>query len=210
MRRLAIDYSFDYAQLAEFYAGDPSQPASWSAAIRAATDRRFDRQAIADVIAAQQARRGAPAEARAAAHVLADPRAVAIVTGQQAGLFGGPLYTLLKAITAIRLAERVRRDHDVPVVPVFWIDAEDHDWNEIASTTVLNADDGPATVTAEAPEGAGERPAAALAYTDDISRAVRELGAALPQTEFTTALIETLGADYASGRSVPEAFGRWL
>jgi uncharacterized protein YllA (UPF0747 family) len=44
---------------------------------------------------------------------------VAIVTGQQAGLFGGPLYTLLKAITAIRLAERMRREHDVPVVPVF-------------------------------------------------------------------------------------------
>ena len=210
MRRLAIDYSFDYSRLADFYAGDPSEPAAWAAAIRAATERRVNRQAIADILSAQQDRRDAPAEARAAARTLADPRAVAIVTGQQAGLFGGPLYTLLKAITAIRLAERMRREHDVPVVPVFWIDAEDHDWKEIASATVLNGDDAPATVTAEAPEGAGERPAAALGYTDDISRAVRELGAALPPTEFTSALLETLGADYASGRSVPEAFGRWL
>jgi len=210
MRRLAIDYSFDYSRLADFYAGDPSEPSAWTAAIRAATERRMNRQAIADVLTAQQERRNAPAEARAAARTLADPRAVAIVTGQQAGLFGGPLYTLLKAITTIRLAERMRHEHDVPVVPVFWIDAEDHDWNEIASTTVLNADDATATVTAGAPEGAGERPAAALKYTDDIARAVQELGAALPQTEFTSALVEALGADYASGQSVPDAFGRWL
>ena len=68
----------------------------------------MNRQAIADVLTAQQDRRNAPAEAREAARTLADPRAVAIVTGQQAGLFGGPLYTLLKAITALRLAERIR------------------------------------------------------------------------------------------------------
>jgi bacillithiol synthase len=210
MRRLAIDYSYDYPRLADFYAGDPSQPSAWAAAIHAAADRRLNREAIADVLTAQQVRRNAPAEARAAARTLADPRAVAIVTGQQAGLFGGPLYTLLKAITTIRLAERIRREHEVPVVPVFWIDAEDHDWNEIASATVLNADDVPTTVTAEAPEGAGERPVAALGYADDISRVVRDFAAALPQTEFTSALVEALAADYASGRSVPDAFGRWL
>ena len=61
------------------------------------------------------------------------------VTGQQAGLFGGPLYTLLKAVTAIRVAARASRDHGITVVPVFWIDAEDHDWNEIASCGVLDA-----------------------------------------------------------------------
>jgi hypothetical protein len=37
MRRLAIDYSFDYSRLADFYAGDPSEPSAWAAAIRAAT-----------------------------------------------------------------------------------------------------------------------------------------------------------------------------
>ena len=63
------------------------------------------------------------------------PRSVAIVTGQQAGLFGGPIYTLLKAITAIKLARRVEQQHGVPVVPIFWIDAEDHDWDEVAGCT---------------------------------------------------------------------------
>ena len=67
-----------------------------------------------------------PASARVSAARLRRNRGtVAIVTGQQAGLFGGPFFTLLKAVTAIRLANRVTREHGVPAVPIFWIDAED-------------------------------------------------------------------------------------
>ncbi len=98
------------------------------------------RDAVADVVQAQQRRRGAPPEALAAAAQLRDPRTVAVVTGQQAGLFGGPLFTLLKALTAIQLAERVRTEHRVPAVAVFWIDAEDHDWDEVKRVGVLDAD----------------------------------------------------------------------
>ena len=71
---------------------------------------------------------------------LDDPRAVAVVTGQQAGLFGGPLYTLLKAISVVRLARNVERTYDVPAIPVFWVDAEDHDLDEIRSCRILDAD----------------------------------------------------------------------
>ena len=77
-------------------------------------------------------RRGAPARARRGRRGSSPtPRTVAIVTGQQAGLFGGPLFTLLKALTALKLAEQVAREHQVPAVAVFWIDAEDHDWDEV-------------------------------------------------------------------------------
>ena len=92
------------------------------------------------MLAAQQARRNAPPEARAAVAQLADPKAVAILTGQQAGAFGGPMYTLLKTVTAVQLARRIASEHHVPVVPIFWVDAEDHDWEEIAGCTVLDSD----------------------------------------------------------------------
>ena len=69
--------------------------------------RRAHRALVAGVLADQLERRGAPAAARQAAAALADPSSVAIVTGQQAGAFGGPLYTVLKAVTAIQLARRV-------------------------------------------------------------------------------------------------------
>ena len=82
--------------------------------------------------------RQAPEQARAAAAKLADPRTVAIVTGQQAGLFGGPLYTLMKGLTAARLAADIEAQFGVPCVTVFWNHAEDHDWEEVASAWVLD------------------------------------------------------------------------
>src|SRR4051812_49597913 len=89
VKRLAADYAYAFPSVAAFYAGDPSTYASWIDAI--ARTRAYPRQhaPIADVIAAQQRSRRAPARAIEAARKLADPRTVAVVTGQQAGLFGG-------------------------------------------------------------------------------------------------------------------------
>ena len=112
---------------------------------------------LAAVIGAQQQRRGATGATVAAGTKLADPRTVAIVTGQQAGLFGGPLYTILKALTAIKLAEQVTREHGVTAVPVFWIESEDHDWDEVRSCTVLDAEMAAADRRAFPPDAAATR-----------------------------------------------------
>ena len=163
-KRLAGDYAHDFARLARFFAGDPTDPAAWSKTIdRVRSHRRPETASrLSQLLVAQLRRRGAPESALAAAERLADPNAVAIVTGQQAGAFGGPLFTLLKAMTAVRLAARCAREHGVVAVPVFWIDAEDHDWAEIGSCPVLGPDFDVRSVTLEPPEGAGERPVSVL------------------------------------------------
>ena len=111
-----------------------------------------------------------------------------MVTGQQAGLFGGPLYTLLKAMTAIRLAARTSREHGTVVVPVFWIDAEDHDWNEIAACGVLDGNQAGARSGWRRPTAPATARSRALTYTDEIDTAIGELEQALPHTEFTREL----------------------
>src|SRR5690349_6109107 len=68
-----------------------------------------------------------------AAARLALPGALAVTTGQQPGLFGGPLYTLYKALSARALARTLERRWGRPVVPVFWMAGDDHDFAE-AST----------------------------------------------------------------------------
>ncbi len=210
LRRLAVDYAHDFAALARWFAGNPAEPAAWRDAIDRARAYDRPRAAIAAMLAAQLDRRRAPAAARANADALASAETVAIVTGQQAGLFGGPMYTLLKAITAIRLARRLEQEHQVRAVPVFWIDAEDHDWPEVASCAVLDADEQLRRLTVDAPAGAGERSVAALRYTDGIRTVLDELAAVLPPTEFTNGLIESLREAYQPGRGVAEAFGLWL
>ena len=210
IRRLAGDYAYAFETLASFYEGDPASPGAWQAAIERARAHPRDREAVASVIAAQQQRRGAPPESRAALEQFRQDGAVAVVTGQQAGAFGGPLYTLLKAVTAIRLAARVRQDHRTPAVAVFWVDSEDHDWEEVASCTVLDADARARTVHLPAPPGAGTVSVGTLPLQDGVAATLDALAEALPQTEFTASLLTRLRTSYRPGVSTSEAFGRWL
>ena len=65
--------------------------------------------------------------------------ACATVTGQQVGLFGGPLFALFKALTAVKLAQEARAA-GIDCVPIFWLATEDHDLEEVSRTEVLGAD----------------------------------------------------------------------
>jgi len=210
IRRLAADYAFDYARVAEFFAGNPEDPAAWRGAIAGAQSHPRNREALVRILEAQQRRRGAPAEALAAAAQLRDPNSVAIVTGQQATLFGGPMFTLLKALTAIRLAERVREEHGVPAVPVFWIEGEDHDWDEVKRCGVLDSELTVRHVALGDPEGAHHTAVARVELDDSCLAAIGELETILQKTEFTAALIESLRDAYRPGVGMAEAFANWM
>jgi bacillithiol synthase len=209
-RPLAGDYAYNFANIASLYAGDPSAPQAWSAAIARRDAARVDRSGIARVLGAQLEHRGAPPAARAAAASFDDPRAVAVVTGQQAGAFGGPLFTVLKAVTAIQLARRTTADHGVPCVPVFWVDAEDHDWEEVGSCTVLDESYQPHTITLEPPDGASEQPVAALKLGGRIDASLDELAGTLARTDFTDWVLAGIRAHYQAGAGMADAFARWL
>jgi bacillithiol biosynthesis cysteine-adding enzyme BshC len=210
IRRLATDYAFQHAHVAQFFAGDPAAHDAWAAAIGRRHAHAGRPEDISRVLLAQQRRRGAPPAARAAAERLADPKTVVVITGQQAGLFGGPLFTLLKAATAMKLARNVERDHRVAVVPVFWIDAEDHDWKEVNGCTVLDAEMAPQTITLNDLSGAGHLPIGRLTLDDHVQHALDALHATLPGSDFTPSLIEDARHAYRPGVSMADAFGQFL
>jgi bacillithiol synthase len=210
IRRLAADYVFDHSGVADFFAGNPDDPAAWRDAIARTHQHRRQHDAIADVLQAQQRARGASESALSATALLRDPKTVAIVTGQQAGLFGGPLFTLLKALTTLRLADQVRTEHGVPTVAVFWIDAEDHDWDEVKACSVLDGDMKPLAIAAGDPPQAHSGAVARVRLDESINAAISALEAAIPATEFTPALIDGLRSAYAPGTGMADAFGRWL
>ena len=210
IRRLASDYVHDFAAVSPFFPGNPSDASAWRGVIAQTQAKARARADVAALVAAQQQRRNAPAAARDAARRLADAGTVAVVTGQQAGLFGGPLYTLLKAITAIKLAAQVSRDHQVIAVPVFWIDAEDHDWDEVRSCTVLDAELAPRALALPPRAGGDPSRVGDVALDDSIERVIEDLERRLPDTEFRSGLIASLHAAYAPGVGAADAFGRWL
>ena len=210
VRPLAGDYAFKFNHVAPLYAGDPASPDAWRDAIQRVQQHASSRRDIARIVEAQQTRRGAPPSALTATRTLSDPNTVAIVTGQQAGAFGGPLFTLLKAITALQLARRTADAQNTPTVAVFWVDAEDHDWDEVATCTVLDANFQARTITMPALEGAGHLPIADLVLDGRVEATLDELASALAPTDFTEWALSGLRAAYRPGVKMADAFARWL
>jgi bacillithiol biosynthesis cysteine-adding enzyme BshC len=137
---------------------------------------------------------------------LADRRTVAVVTGQQAGAFGGPLYTILKAVTTLQTARDLRERFGVPTVAVFWVDADDHDWQEVHATTVLDREFQAASIALPDPAGAGLQPVGSLALDTRVGEAIGHLEAVLAPTEFTPAILSLLRTHYRDGATIGRAF----
>jgi bacillithiol biosynthesis cysteine-adding enzyme BshC len=210
IRRLAADYAYNFPSVEPFFSGDPTRTDAWASAIQRTQAHPRKRGDIAGIIAAQQARRGAPAAALAAARTLANDQTVAVLTGQQAGLFGGPLFTLLKALTALKLAAQVTRDHGVPAVAIFWIDAEDHDWDEVRACSIFDSALDARSVALPARPAGDHVPVATVHLDHTITAALDELEQLLPPTEFRPAIMADLRTAYAEGRGMADAFGRWM
>ncbi len=71
---------------------------------------------------------------------LREPGALVVTTGQQPGLFTGPLYTIYKALSTAGLARILERQWQRPVVPVFWVAGDDHDFAEASHTSWITAE----------------------------------------------------------------------
>jgi bacillithiol biosynthesis cysteine-adding enzyme BshC len=127
--------------------------------------------------------------------------AYAVVTGQQVGLFGGPLYSILKAITAVKMADEAR-EKGVDTVPIFWLATEDHDLAEVDHATVVGKE-GPRRiqVSAGGTEGA---PVAARPLQKDVESAVAEFSEAMGDSE-TTELLRTF---YRPGETLGSAMAK--
>lgn len=113
-------------------------PPTLEALIRAADEIRsgtFPRQEVAEILRRQNESFGSSDPVRSAIADLARPDSVAVVTGQQIGLFTGPILTVYKALTALRLSEELRR-RGFNAVPIFWMASDDHDLAEITRLTI--------------------------------------------------------------------------
>jgi bacillithiol biosynthesis cysteine-adding enzyme BshC len=142
---------------------------------------------------------------------LARPGAVAIVTGQQVGLFSGPAYTVYKALTAIRIA-RGLAERGVPAVPVFWLATEDHDFAEIDHTWVFSADYRPVRLHIESAESNGARPVGGLPLGDIPIDQLRSALAGLPFADEAVALVERAyrPGETSPGQTMGSAFATFI
>lgn len=134
---------------------------------------------------------------------------VAVVSGQQAGLFTGPLYTIYKALSAVKLTECLR-GRGFKAVPVFWIATEDHDFAEVSNAHIINKK-GDLVELKNEPERCYENlPVGYVKLDDSIKQTIEELFAELPHTEFTDELRIMVESSWRPGVDFGGAFARLL
>jgi bacillithiol biosynthesis cysteine-adding enzyme BshC len=140
--------------------------------------------------------------------LLRQPNSVAVVTGQQAGLFTGPIYTIYKALSAVRAAECLTA-RGFKAVPVFWAATEDHDFPEAASANVLDRAGRLAKVACE-PSHTEDISVGRVELDRSIDDSIELLFASLKSTEFSSKLQAEVRTTWSSSESWGRAFGRML
>jgi len=128
--------------------------------------------------------------------------AAAIVTGQQVGLFGGPMFAVYKALTAIKLAQEATAA-GIDSVPVFWLATSDHDLAEVNHVSMPGADGVPSTLTISS-HGVAGAPVSDVRLGDEILPAVEEAASLLGDSEISQFLRES----YRPGETLGTAFAR--
>ncbi len=128
--------------------------------------------------------------------------ASAVVTGQQVGLFGGPLFSIFKALSTVKLA-RESTEAGLDCVPIFWLATTDHDLEEISHVSILGAD-GSLQKLSTTTHGVPDAPVGAVRFGSEIEAVVETAATALGDSEVTKYLREA----YRPGENFGSAFAR--
>jgi len=195
--KLFADFTHHFDRVAQFYRHDPCDPASFARAAAEIDYPDSRRAALVEALAAQNG----PSESLAK---LAQPGTMAIVTGQQVGLFSGPAYTIYKALTAARVARQVTAA-GIPAVPVFWLATEDHDFAEVNHAWMFSATGEHGLVHIDAPrETAGrQRPVGRIAIVQPPLDELRRLLQGFPYADDVLAAV---AAAYPPGVTMGAGF----
>ena len=199
--RLFADYLTYSPKIQQFY---PRSPNITDWRTQETPGQRYDaqRRARVSAILERQGRAWGAPEKTAANLARLRAGASAAVTGQQVGLFGGPLFAIYKALTAVKLAEEATAA-GVDTVPVFWLATTDHDLAEV-NHTALPGSGGTLQTLTSASHGVEDAPVGTVAFSDEIQQVVQSAAECLGDSPITDLLRES----YRPGENLGSAFAR--
>jgi bacillithiol synthase len=208
--RLFLDYLRDPVSLRRFYPSavrfhhELPQRAS-----EVLANHRVDRGKLCDALVAMNQRWNATEETLKNIELLRDADCLAVVSGQQAGLFTGPLYTIYKALAAVKLAGCLRT-RNTKSVPVFWIASEDHDFAEVAGAEFISRECQLAKIEASPELHKENQPVGQVMLDQSINLVIDQFFEQLPNSEFAADIKELLQNAWSPGRGFADSFATMM
>ena len=208
--RLFLDYLKDPVALRKFYPSAVRFHHELQQRVpQVLAEHQVDRNQVADALEAMNRRWGAPEETLNNINLLRDADTVAVVSGQQAGLFTGPLYTIYKAVSAVKLAGCLRQ-RNTKAVPVFWIAAEDHDFIEVAKAEIIGRDCQLKQVDVSTELHREGQPVGRVVLDDAIHALIDKLFELLPNSEFADDMKALVQNAWQPGRGYVDSFATMM
>ncbi|MDH4070407.1 MAG: bacillithiol biosynthesis cysteine-adding enzyme BshC [Ignavibacteria bacterium] len=211
---LYLDYLYDYERVGSYFPTNFRSDEAFHPLMERVRERKVDRVLLSSVLERQNLAFGAQTKALTNVRLLSKETTFAVVTGQQVGLFGGPMYTLYKTLTCLQTAAALKtRFPKYDFVPVFWLEGEDHDFQEVSRVNVLDRGGAPVRLEYSGDPRTQARnsgPAGDVILTDSIEEVFRTLEQSLLPTEFTADTLSSLRKSYSEGRTLLHAFATWL
>ena len=208
--KLFLDYQNDAPNLQKFY---PSKIGSHTQigqnAAEVLQNYTTDRAILGDALKETNKSFGAGEKTLENIELLRQDDCVTVVTGQQAGLFSGAIYTIYKALSAVKFAECLNAKGQ-KAVPVFWIAEEDHDFDEVKKTFSLDSK-GKLVEFENTPRNYEENlPVGAVEFDETINETIDALTKNFPHTEFSDEIEKILKKSYGADENYSSAFAKFL
>ena len=173
--------------------------------------QEFNRRALCDILTRQNRSYGASEKTFANVEKLKQADAVCLFAGQQAGLFGGPMLVIHKALSLVKAAAQYTQQLGRPVIPIFWIAGDDHDFEEVNHTFVMSRSSELTRIAYSTPP-AEESPVSEVMFADgeELNAAKEQLKTALGESDFTADLYDIIDKAYTGQDSYVSAFGKLM
>lgn len=213
--KLFLDYLYDFDKVQSFYKYNFRDKEQFIAKFKQLSESPKEfRTELSNIINNQYKSLNPSSKTIKNISLLKNKETIAVVTGQQLGILGGPLYTFYKIITAIKLCSHLSERYDnYHFVPVFWLEGDDHDFDEVRSINVLNDNNELIKISYNDQPTEEEQNRGSIGYLklkESISQFLNDFENQLRNTEFKNPLMENLKSFYREERTFKEPFKELL
>lgn len=209
-QNLFLDYLHEFENVERFYERNFSMQETYGDFLKLLSQsERPHRNRLADIISRQYSDQKPSKQTQSNIELLGSNKTIAVVTGQQLGILGGPLYTIYKTITAIKLCNFLKEKFDeYQFVPIFWLEGDDHDYDEVRISNILNNDNKLLTVKYEdgLEDEVNRGSVAELKFNENLNKVFAELQNGLRETEFKNSILDFYKSFYSVNKTFMESF----
>ena len=208
--RLFSDFIYNTDRVLRWIGEDYRETESYRTTAERLVSCRWPRREISDILCEQNEAFGASKETLSNISRITDGDALFAITGQQVGMLGGPLLVLFKALTVIKLAASLSDALSHPVVPVFWMATDDHDFPEINHVNIPDTDGNLSRIEYRPETSVDGKAMSDVTLEGGVNQFIDEALGMLPDSEFKPPLERLMRSACTPGEKLGVSFAKFL